>query len=415
MTRLFVQRFPIYLKRVNGELVEYQTIPDTLRHPLTYDSKYPYEIHTAKGGYGITIRSRLPTQDLLVPHDLDQLDFIPKIEDKTSALLSGRRSGILKSKGNLYRLKAIRSGTNPVISIPFNGTQQLHSSDREYEQSESFNRFLQENGITPVMRILGFYRFGDLSTTISKVTGDTRLDELFYIIEAVYSEFIKDSENEVIFNKLAKQIYFDLGLATGRLKSIMNNHGITWSYNTERTNAHIGNVVIYQTDNGEIKIGFVDFDASSDKTEKSQTEIDDQHANEYLTLNESVFQLGIFSSENQYGKSYVPIGPNRVEKMEDYRRSFSHGMSIASYVPQEEIDKIDLGKLEELFSMFPESTQRKIEPMAFKDFGNIWFRIDENNVLGSLSQMTDIIFDANEIPEERRSRAQELIVDEVGE
>ena len=222
--------------------------------------------------------------------DLVSTDFnynkwfsLPEDKDYVLAYWSGMRSCITAdlSTGQLYSLQGIAVGDEPLVveqgsDAPFwvLGGQFLRSAYNERYYSHKFNNILADNGIEPVMEYVGLYKLPvrvkrkQLATSIIRVLGDTRLDEFFYALEhdAWNSRAFAERDYPKISQFIAEatSFYKDIGYIVGQLKRLMELNDQSWSDNPQRTNAHIGNIVLYKADEQNLGVGFVDFDASCD-------------------------------------------------------------------------------------------------------------------------------------------------------
>lgn len=225
------------------------------------------------------------------------------------AVWSGYRS-VLVSNGNggLYRLKGV--SFNPEKPEIINhedgdwevfGGQPLFCARYEKQMSDKFNQVLVNEGIAPVMTCKGFWHYDKkargrkLSASVIEVQGDTRLDEMMFIIES-YLAYRTDTfekgktkvnrEGYNLFDRVSN-LYYKLGVSAGLLKKLMDKNNQTWSADNDRSNAHMGNIVLYN-DKGTIKTGFVDFDASCDTNDFSKSKIKAMQKKEYGTIIKSV-------------------------------------------------------------------------------------------------------------------------------
>ncbi|MBR9683795.1 hypothetical protein GOV03_04625 [Candidatus Woesearchaeota archaeon] len=282
--------------------------------------------------------------------DLNQLESIP-FADEIFALWSGYRSCLTIDPvtNQLYRLKGINflediydTAVIRVNDRPdhtwIEGGQFLANARYEKSYSAKFNRVLRSEGIEPVMECVGFYKYPyqykgkKLATSIIKVLGDTRLDELFYALEAKFfftfaeTSLLKHSEEKYRkwlgnYRQKASSLYHDLGFITGRLKRLMDRNNQSWSDNPERTNAHLGNVVIYRQDEDYLGVGLVDFDASCDLRDSTKSELEQQQKAE-----KKFFLGSVFSK---------PISMRKIKKISDrpiinkeLRLSFGTGFQV---------------------------------------------------------------------------------------
>src|SRR3989338_4361713 len=204
-------------------------------------------------------------------------------------LWSGYRSALVQDPDTkkLFRLKGISLNPQNPISVEMSGGmykieggQEKQSAEFEQKMSERFNKVLEDAGIEPVMRVKGMWKYPVLArrvrpaASVVEVKGDTRLDELLFIMERLalnkmYTGNTKDLENGMKrveigeltfhgedFHKHAKNLFHNIGYVVGRLKRLMDKSGQTWSSDYEQTNAHIGNIALYNgTD--KLRVGLV--------------------------------------------------------------------------------------------------------------------------------------------------------------
>ncbi len=291
---LFVYRDPLYLKKRNGIVEPFRELPDFL-------GKSPLDVKINSLFY----YNRFVFEGNLMPlHTSDrEWNDLPEDKKHVPAYWSGFRSCVTAdlSTGQLYRLKGMAVGNKPLIidrgpDTPFMvyGGQFLRNAYNERDYSDKFNKVLADNGIEPVMEYVGLYKLPlrakrkQLATSIIRVLGDTRLDEFFYALEydAWYSRACaeKDYPKLRLFYKEARNFYQDIGQVVGKLKKLMDRGGLSWSDNPERTNAHIGNIVLYRVDEQNLGVGLVDFDASCDRREKSRMALLQQQQQEKTNI-----------------------------------------------------------------------------------------------------------------------------------
>ncbi len=294
--KLFVRRDPLYLQKMEGLVKPFKELPAFLResplegNPLFYQHRFAYE------------------------GDLVSTDFnhnkwfsLPEDKDYVPAYWSGMRSCITAdlSTGQLYRLKGMAVGDEPLVvdqgpDVPFLvwGGQFLRSAYNERNYSNKFNKVLADNGIEPVMEYVGLYKLPvrakrkQLATSIIRVLGDTRLDEFFYALE--YDTCKSRAVAEKDYSKISQFIveaasfYKDIGYIVGRLKRLMELNDQSWSDNPQRTNAHIGNRVLYKKEKQKLGVGLVDFDASCDLKDKPKIALRRQQRQELFDIIASV-------------------------------------------------------------------------------------------------------------------------------
>ncbi|MGA2130034.1 MAG: hypothetical protein ABSG05_00240 [Candidatus Pacearchaeota archaeon] len=251
-------------------------------------------------------------------------------------LWSGYRSALVQDPETKkwYKLKGVSvDPENPVAQdmgdghFRIVGGQEGFSAQFEKLMSNKFNQVLQSVGIEPAMSVRGFWKYPVLvrnvrpTATITEIKGDTRLDELMIILDGLAThkfymgrktrdgkgnsaieigEFTKQGEEYI---KTLGKFYYDIGFVVGRLKRLMDRNVQTWSSNFEQTNAHIGNIVLYNGSD-KVKVGLVDFDASCDTRDYSRSEIRDLQERERRNILESALH-GPISPRQIQGKPFL--------------------------------------------------------------------------------------------------------------
>lgn len=234
-------------------------------------------------------------EDKLITSEAERLKLKRFLKLKLTAgipaLWAGYRSVIVDGlNGELYKLKGVTINLErPEISDSIwsydpeiFGGQYKYGAKYEQQMSDEFNKALAKEGIEPVMEFKGYWNYKlkvnkkPISASVMRIKGDTRLDELMDTIEQIlFQRIMLDTPNKkgkIILKKI-NSLYRDLGFVVGRLKRLMNKNNQSWGSDPHRTNAHTGNIVLY-ADNANLRLGFVDFDASSsckiDKLELSK-------------------------------------------------------------------------------------------------------------------------------------------------
>lgn len=302
-SRLLVRRDPLYLAENFGTVESIREMPVSL-------SKCPLTISPEVLG----IRSS--RDDLLKIKD-NRIVTLDCPNGTIPGVWSGYRSCLTLDTltGNLYKLKGaavteIPSDKNYKKDEPLyiEGGQFLRNAHNERVFSDRFNRVLADNGIEPTMEYVGLYKYPfrfrkhKIATSVILVKGDTRLDELMYALESeahwslgpagdegesyvsVNIRNRKREQNKLRFHQQLFFLYKDIGYIVGQLKALMDRSNQSWSDNPKRTNAHIGNVVLYQADEDNIGVGLVDFDASCDRRDMSKKDLSKQQLHEYNSL-----------------------------------------------------------------------------------------------------------------------------------
>ena len=349
--KLFVHRDRLYLQKRKGLVEPFEELPDFLRKSPLKVSRFCKE-------------SRFLFERNLVSTYFNNENrlCLPESKKNITTYWSGFRSCITAdlSTGQLYRLKGVAVDNKPLIvdgekDAPFWvwGGQFLRSAYNERDYSNKFNKILADNGIEPIMEYVGLYKLPvrarrkQLATSIIRVIGDTRLDEFFYALEydawksRAFAE--KDYPKLQSFYEEAHHFYKDIGYVTGKLKKLMDRGGLSWSDNRERTNAHIGNIVLYRADEQNLGVGLVDFDASCDRRDKSKTALLQQQRQERNNIIDSA--VGPIVSPRYFGNIFYK-NLYCLELRTAFRFGFSCGYDIK---PKREIsNKIGTERLTSL-------------------------------------------------------------------
>lgn len=305
-SRLLVRRDPLYLaENLNGTVEAIREMPAFLAEsPLTIRPEL-FNIRSSR-------------DDLLKIKD-DKIVTLECPPGTIPGVWSGYRSCLTldHQTGNLYKLKGAAVAEIPLKIDDYHGTpyleggQFLHGAHNEKIFSDRFNRVLADNGIEPAMEYVGLYkstfrvRRYKIATSIIRVKGDTRLDELMYALESeAYFQTTYTKGQKEKFALQLSNFYRDVGYIVGQLKRLMDKSKQTWSNNPEHTNAHIGNVVLYPVDEDKVGIGLVDFDASCDRRDKSKRALRQQQDKEYHSLLFSALEK--VASARAIGLFYYP-------------------------------------------------------------------------------------------------------------
>lgn len=300
--KLLIKRDRNFLKVTNGKLESDSDIPKKLKIPRVVmpDSVYAFE---QRGDDDLIIADSVDYKEIdehLSKHPGNPNDTIPGI-------WSGWRSVLVNDSGTLYKLKGVSlDPKNPKV-INFNrrefevfGGQPTQSAEFEKQMSDRFNTVLRNEGIDLLMTCEGYWHYPtkvkgeSFSASIIKVEGDTRLDEFMFLIENLFNKKLPDgrysrnSEKERAVINIT-HLYSDMGFIVGQLKSLMDRSGQTWSCDNERSNAHVGNMILYNG-TGKVKLGFGDFDASCDANDFSESELIELQKREYETIKNSAMQ-----------------------------------------------------------------------------------------------------------------------------
>lgn len=346
---LFVRRDPLFLwAEEDYEIESFAEMPDFLsEEALKIDPEL--------------LDWRSSRDDLLKIKD-PRLVTLKCPEGTIPGVWSGYRSCLTIDSvtGELYRLKGVAVKTVPKKlcrndGVPYiRGGQFLLNARNEKTYSDRFNKVLREEGVEPVMEYVGLYKSHfrvsgrKIATSIIRVNGDTRLDELMYALESQAYWSIGDPSTERMrlkfkFTETLALFYRDIGNIVGQLKRLIDRSGQTWSDNPERTNAHAGNVVVYKSDD-KLGVGLVDFDSSCDKNDMTRKELHRQQKEEYSFLASKLSLDGVISARAiglyYYRRLQLPGLRSNFTRgfMEGYRRKFVK-------------NTLEMGRIEELRDM----------------------------------------------------------------
>lgn len=301
--RLLVQRDKNYLASCDGEPVLSSNAPEFLRTPRYIPQKQV-----------MSLSEKPKEDDLLIACREDYRVIDAHLKSRPNGaypgIWSGRRSAIVQDleTKRLYKLKGVSlylGEPQEIIAVRFpngffriNGGQKMLDARYEMEKSELFNKVLQDEGMKPAMQYVGMWKYPILVkgrrpvASICEIEGDTRLDELMCVIESSAKRHMRDGDHYYtfegsIFNESIQRFYYNVGHAVGGLKRLMDRSGQTWSCQGQRTNAHIGNVVLWR-EKSFLRVGLVDFDASMTPKELSKSEIRAIQEGEYKSIIDSV-------------------------------------------------------------------------------------------------------------------------------
>jgi hypothetical protein len=297
--------------------------------------------------------NRESQDDLLISNEEDYMETRKHLkgnnisQDILPGIWSGYRSTLIKTLDNkLFRLKGVSlNPNNPQIQdlgdndYQVFGGQPKFSARFEKQMSDKFNKALAKEGIIPVMKCKGYWNYPNeikgnkYSASVVQVEGDTRLDEMMLILEQYFVSKLnqKPNKNKGIYVKMNNKgeevskkisyLYKDIGFITGRLKKLMDKHYQTWSADGDRSNAHIGNIVLYNGSE-DVKVGFVDFDASCDTRDFSRSKIKKMQKQEFETICRSAQSspISLRQIQARYLKETKGI-------FSEYRESFIEGFN----------------------------------------------------------------------------------------
>ncbi len=378
---LLIKRDKTFLKRVEGESFVNSDLPEFLKTPRVVPSYLVTKIH-----------ERDKNDDLLLRHYLDGDEirnlFYPEFKvyrymkklDVIPALWSGHRSVLVNdprrifSGRGLYRLKGVSLDLKEPQLFSGEGYKEIRGGQKftnavyEAEMTHRFNKVLESVGIEPLMKTVGIWKYPLTIkglrpvTTLFEVKGDTRLDELVRVIDGLYISRvhkIRDPKKKnlvhigqwthlgEVFYHAVKDLMKNVGYTTGRLKRLMDKSGQTWSSEDEQTNAHIGNIVLYNgTD--KLKVGLVDFDSSESVDKLSKSQIEALQKREYKDLISS--STRIISPREMTGKPFLEDHIRSPWMTQLFVEGFKNGYSAEPKGPYS--NEIDLSVLNVLFDTF---------------------------------------------------------------
>ncbi len=277
---LLVRRDIVYLQRAEGEVKLPKMAPEKLKHPF-----------------------------LVAPTDSVRADSVSSLENEVAygdlfGVWSGYRSVLILGSDKMYKLKGVAFDPLKIQTRDHGdywdvlGAQFTQSAQFEQRMSHRFNKVLKDEGLESAVECLGYWHFPakvkgkKLSASIMEVKGDTRLDELVYAQKVLMSKTFPNFklEQQARYFEETAQLYFDIGFIVGRLKKLMDRSGQTWGASKIVTNANCGNIVLYD-DGNNVKVNFVDFDASCGAEEFSKSEIRDLQKWEYGYLCQEIVNI----------------------------------------------------------------------------------------------------------------------------
>lgn len=393
MSKLLVRRDRLPLIPIEGEVVDQKGLPEFLKKSALGGDPEFFNL-----GYQYSNRE-LPIRNgenlFVLPHGY------PSENGNIPAVWSGYRSCLTQDEetGQLYKLKGMAVGEKPIKQVHDDsvivwGGQFLMCVNNEKKHCDRYNVLLRDNGIEPVMEHVGYYKLpfkvdrARLATSIMKVAGDTRLDELFYVFETISRVGLNGSAKK--FEETSSFLYSSMGEITARMKLLMEKGRIVWSDSEDGpSNAHIGNIVVYQ-DEDRLRMGLVDFDATGDAQSIGQIGRMKQHKIEYKTLINSAFQTPIsmraianfvpeeitsnfpdsnlYSSQKEWMNAMSRTQRLRTIFTESFRWQYAQGLKSGEEID----DSIDIGVIEELIEMLPEHIRQSfssgLEKLINKDY-----------------------------------------------
>jgi hypothetical protein len=307
--KLFVERSPVKLKPVEGEVhfFDYLDRHSGFRVPLMKDQKGEY-----------------------------------------AGFSSGVRGAIVQKKSNWFRIKGCGYGVDNVQMQPHLGTpepeggQLQDSADGELKVLKVVNQALGLYGIPNSVEPWGRFDYKDFklfddqcSASVYKIKGDTRADEF---VLHLFEECLKKPEyfKDEIVNKNVCSLLENIGKYSCGVINAVHRSGISWNIaGTGGTNAHIGNLVIYEDESPyRIKVGITDFDGQT---------VDN--------INNSMKRL-ILKDDEKFEKDYFRIINNEFANL---RGSVYQGIGAStisgahlSIIPQPWLQAFDKGLVESM-------------------------------------------------------------------
>ena len=199
-----------------------------------------------------------------------------------------------------------------------------------------------------------------MEALVFKVRGDTRLDEFFEAVERAANGR---------FRKEIGTFYRLIGNCVGTRLRLLHDNGQIWSYSDDASNAHTGNVVIFQTDDGNhLEFDLVDFDYLSLVVDKADTRYKEFDFREIQNTSD-VWSMPISrKSKSDIGKEFA----------KGVRQAYSSGRFRRDRIEKECYDEIirKLGNLkkpvrEEVpIKDLPEHYQTRHNPVDFLTVGH---------------------------------------------
>ncbi|MDO8555908.1 MAG: hypothetical protein Q7R96_01910 [Nanoarchaeota archaeon] len=322
MAKLFTPRRYITLVPTQGRVEKFCVVPGYLDQPMQAS-----EISVSPKFGQILFDKFIGKDEGVFPYPVVRYVICPNEEtgehnvESVSGLWSGRRSALVldqqvnyasigeavKIESSLFRLKGIalrdrlRTSAFEDGALRVWGGEFLDNVRYEVDYQQRFNARLEQEGIAATIIPAAIYQFQrktkgrQLGAAVMQVPGDTRLDELLYLIESTFTIWVNESERKTAtkaqdkFGKDCLVLYEEIGKIVGGLKSVLESAGLSWSDNEHRSNAHIGNIVIYQGQNNFIDAALVDLDACAEREDLSPGELEYMHRRDMQFLADSVY------------------------------------------------------------------------------------------------------------------------------
>lgn len=263
--KLLVKRDKTYLVKCAGRMGYFSDAPNDFEQVSIIPHNEVMKIGSSslEGKLIASQRDWRSSQQHLMQHSPNRLH----------ALWSGNRSALVQGRdGELYKLKGVAwnpqkpsYGVERGFQCDLFGGISSEETFNEQVNSQYYNSRLINEGISPVIKYVGRWVYAAESVyalaSISRVKGDTRMDELMYAIDT-YLDKIGDNSVATKAGRMVRELYKDFGFIAGRLKQFMTWINLCWGQRLKATNANIGNIVVYRQDD-VVRIGLVDFDAAA--------------------------------------------------------------------------------------------------------------------------------------------------------
>ncbi len=299
--RLLVRREPTLLIETEGQSFVLPTVPKPLQKPLvTVMDVTNISFEISRESMPLLINQgdfsdenlyywRETNSTLALTRDFAKL-LGHNEEIVFSGLMSGRRSALyansIASQG-FFRMKGVSlRPAKPQSVVHEDGTFWIWGGEKytnvlyERNMSQRFNLLLREEGITPVMVYAGMWKYPEKvkryrsAASLWEVEGDTRLDEFRTAVELHLEQGLKEKgKASARTKKILNSFYSQCGYVVGQLLNLMHRSGQSWSCDSDRTNAHLGNVVLWRVSKDKAALGLVDFDASCDSNDFSKDKL----------------------------------------------------------------------------------------------------------------------------------------------
>jgi hypothetical protein len=190
---------------------------------------------------------------------------------------SGVRGAIVQKGPTWFRIKGCGCGIDNVQLQQHLGTpepeggQLQEAAEGELKVLKMVNEALKASNIPNSVEPWGRFDYRDFklfddqcSASVYKIRGDTRADEF---VLHLFEEHLKKPEyfKDEVVGKNICTLMENMGRYTSGVVKAVYDCGITWNIaGTGGTNAHVGNLVIYEDDSPfKIRVGITDFDGQT--------------------------------------------------------------------------------------------------------------------------------------------------------